>query len=65
MKHVHALGQCNEDMLGALSQHLAISLTEDDNTDEGDLTEESDELDNESRIIDSRWNELKKILDNN
>lgn len=65
MKHVHALGQCNEDMIGTLSQHLAISLTEDDNTEEDDLTEESGESDDENRVIDSRWNELKKILDNN
>lgn len=65
MKHVHAPGKCNKAMTSKLSKHLRVDAemgdddffdTEiDDNTSEEDLEEK----------IDPRWNELKKILDNN
>ena len=61
MKHVHAPGKCNKDMVSKLSKHLRVKKDEDD---EMDNVEEST-LDNESQEIDPRWNELKKILDNN
>lgn len=64
IKHVHAPGECNEEMMGALSQHLRVTSDEEDeelydeengeNPDEGELRE-----------IDPRWNALKKILNNN
>ena len=55
LTHVHNEGQCNEEMLGALNNLLVHTQDEvqDDNA-------ESDE-----KAIDPRWNELKKILDNN
>ena len=59
MKHVHAPGKCNKDMLGKLSKHLRVSGNEEE--DDEFLIETSDE----PQTIDPRWNELKKILDNN
>ncbi len=65
MKHVHAPGKCNKAMTSKLSKHLRVDaemgdddffdVEIDDNTSEEDLEEK----------IDPRWNELKKILDNN
>ena len=60
MKHVHAPGKCNKDMVSKLSKHLRVSGDEED--DDDFLEEDSS---NEPQTIDPRWNELKKILDNN
>ena len=60
MKHVHAPGKCNKDMVSKLSKHLRVS---GDDEDDDDFLEEDSS--NESQTIDPRWNELKKILDNN
>ena len=60
MKHVHAPGKCNKDMLNKLSKHLRVSS--DDVEDGFEISKE--DL-NEPQVIDPRWNELKKILDNN
>ena len=62
MKHVHAPGTCNKAMMGALSKHLRTSADEESYVSE--LEEEEADTDVE-REIDPRWNELKKILDNN
>ena len=59
MKHVHAPGKCNKDMESKLSKLLRVSA------DEEDEFENSDESEETSHPIDPRWNELKKILDNN
>ena len=59
MKHVHALGKCNKDMVHKLNKHLRTV------DDEEELMIEQDVDDEEVREIDPRWNELKKILDNN
>ena len=59
MKHVHAPGKCNKDMVDKLSKHLRVSG--DDEEDFEGMEETADE----PREIDPRWNELKKILDNN
>ncbi|CDA75060.1 putative uncharacterized protein [Bacteroides sp. CAG:530] len=69
MKHVHAPGKCNKGMLGALHKHLSTSAddAEDDDLDFGE-TEESgayDDMQQDSEPIDPRWNDLKKILNNN
>ena len=64
MKHVHAPGKCNKGMVGKLSKHLRTSADDEDDDDiavelpEGDVSEGPQE-------IDPRWNELKKILNNN
>ena len=60
MKHVHAPGKCNKDMVSKLSKHLRVSG--DDEDDDDFLKEDSSD---EPQTIDPRWNELKKILDNN
>ena len=62
MKHVHAPGKRNKAMMGALSKHLRTSADEESYVSE--LEEEEADTDVE-REIDPRWNELKKILDNN
>ena len=56
IKHVHASGKCNKDMVHELNKHLR---TIDD--EEESFMDETDEV----REMDPRWNELKKILDNN
>ena len=60
MKHVHAPGKCNKDMVSKLSKHLRVKK---DDSDEVEGVEES--AFEESQEIDPRWSELKKILDNN
>ena len=62
MKHVHAPGKCNKGMVSKLSKHLRTSADEEDWDDEAFDLEPVEE---EAREIDLRWNELKKILDNN
>ena len=55
--HVHEDGQCNEEMINALKQHL-VNVSQ--NVDgEAETTEKVE------GVTDPRWNELKKILDNN
>ena len=63
MKHVHAPGKCNKAMAGKLSKHLRVSADDDDIA--GVEMEEDEDLESTSQISDPRWNELKKILDNN
>ena len=58
MKHAHAPGKCNKDMVSKLSKHLRVERDDEDMIDTEDVLEEPQE-------IDPRWNELKKILDNN
>ena len=60
MKHVHAPGKCNKEMVDKLSKHLRTVKDEED-----DDFEDMEEAQEEPREIDPRWNELKKILDNN
>ncbi|MEG2151206.1 MAG: DUF177 domain-containing protein [Bacteroidaceae bacterium] len=68
MKHVHAPGKCNKSMMGKLSKHLRTNSEEEQEEDSfesspvDDSEVESVEMQEET---DPRWNELKKILDNN
>ena len=67
IKHVHAPGECNEAMLGALNKYLKTDANMDDDEMESDgefEVGEAEETD-EPKEIDPRWNELKKILNNN
>lgn len=66
MKHVHAPGKCNKAMASKLSKHIRVAA-EDDEAFEMDFHEEAenDNLEEETTTVDPRWNELKKILDNN
>ena len=65
MKHVHAPGECNEEMLGTLKKYLKTDGNDDEDMDEDDLEEENSEESDDNHEIDPRWNELKKILNNN
>ena len=65
MKHVHAPGKCNKTMTGKLNKHLRTNSEEEDtDTDFGPSEDIVVDEDNDSPT-DPRWNELKKILDNN
>lgn len=65
MKHVHAPGKCNKTMSSKLSKHLRTS--EDDDAEEAFVGGAEDVVVEEEseEQIDPRWNDLKKILDNN
>ena len=67
MKHVHPVGKCNKSMTGKLNKHLRTTSDEDEGVftseEDEELSNEGDEKDETQ--IDPRWNELKKILDNN
>ena len=67
MKHVHAPGKCNKAVSSKLHKHLRTKADEDDAEDEIFIEGEDamPESDAEETQIDPRWNELKKILDNN
>ena len=58
MKHTHPSGKCNKEMVGKLHKHLRTAVDDES----GEFVEEAE---TEPREIDPRWNELKKILDNN
>jgi len=64
MKHVHAPGKCNKGMVSKLNKHLRTT-SDDSGNDEIDSSIEEEVEDMEDDSIDPRWNELKKILDNN
>ena len=57
IKHVHAAGKCNKDMLHKLNKHLRVEGDDNDS--------QICNGDDEAHDVDPRWNELKKILDNN
>ena len=57
IQHIHPEGECDPEMVDLLQEHLAV---QPGGTDEA-LDESSDDDDD----IDPRWNELKKILNNN
>ena len=56
LTHVHEDGQCNEKMMGALNKLLVQAQEE---------VQEDNEESSGTRPVDPRWNDLKKILDNN
>lgn len=66
MKHVHAPGKCNKTMSSKLSKHIRTTSDDDMAEDAFAPDEEAEPMneDNET-LVDPRWNELKKILDNN
>ena len=63
MKHVHAPGKCNKAMSSKLSKHLR---TTPDDEEIYTVEEDAEPMAAEDDApVDPRWNELKKILDNN
>jgi len=67
MKHVHAPGKCNKGMTGKLSKHLRTSSSDEESDDSfgADETMLMDDQEESGDKTDPRWNELKKLLDNN
>ena len=67
MKHVHAPGKCNKAMSSKLSKHLRTTPDEEMSEETFAPEEESNEFvsDDTDTAVDPRWDELKKILDNN
>lgn len=66
IKHVHPLGKCNRAMSSLLKKHRAPGSMSDE--DEGlveDMMEEIDEAEDSEAPSDPRWDELKKLTDNN
>lgn len=69
MKHVHAPGKCNKMMTSKLNKHMKADL-DDENSDDSFMADTEEELPTsvgEEGLVetDPRWDELKKILDNN
>lgn len=67
MKHVHAPGKCNKAMSGKLSKHLRTTADEEGDDDFGGDDDMGGNIvdDDTDAPTDPRWNDLKKILDNN
>ncbi len=68
MKHVHAPGKCNKEMTSKLSKHLRITPEDEEMAYDGGFASEEEAVLTNDTIetpVDPRWNELKKILDNN
>ncbi len=68
IKHIHAPGKCNKAMSSKLRKHTTHRTDEDDDSD-GDsgfeAEEEEEDVLEENDTTDPRWDELKKIIDNN
>ncbi|MEG1617697.1 MAG: DUF177 domain-containing protein [Bacteroidales bacterium] len=65
MKHVHAPGKCNKTMSSKLRKHITRTSDDDDSFD-GDIDADIiQEEDTEDVPTDPRWDELKKLIDNN
>jgi len=58
VQHVHEDGGCNPDMMERLAA-MQVGYVQDDEENTGDTSEDS------HQAVDPRWNELKKIIDNN
>ena len=65
LKHVHPAGKCNKTMSMKLKKHSARSADDGDEDDNGIFDDESDADDMTNEEIDPRWDELKKLIDNN
>lgn len=67
IKHVHPLGKCNRAMSSILKKHRATNPNDEDAELEEQLIDEMDQVDNgvDDTATDPRWDELKKLTDNN
>lgn len=65
LKHVHPAGKCNKTMSAKLRKHTARSREDDLSEEDSDLFDDGDDLSEEEVATDPRWDELKKIIDNN
>lgn len=70
IKHIHAPGKCNRMMSSKLKKHLAKSSDDEDDDMDLDLDMDDNEPvidfeESDAQPTDPRWDELKKIIDNN
>jgi uncharacterized metal-binding protein YceD (DUF177 family) len=72
MRHIHPQGKCNKAMVSKLRKHLRTADADKEDNEEIDLSGEAESRDidvEEETIgeneINPRWNDFKKILDNN
>lgn len=68
LKHVHPAGKCNKSMSAKLRKHTARSLEDGEDDEDAVAYDDDDEIDvvpGEGEETDPRWDELKKIIDNN
>ncbi len=65
LKHVHQAGKCNKSMSAKLRKHAARSMDESEDAASYDDEDVVDEVPGEGEETDPRWDELKKIIDNN
>lgn len=63
IKHVHPLGKCNRAMSALLKKHRS-QISDEDAELEDELIDEMDTMDSD-QPTDPRWDELKKLNDNN
>ncbi|MBQ8773228.1 MAG: DUF177 domain-containing protein [Muribaculaceae bacterium] len=63
IKHTHPKGQCNRAMSDMLNKHRAYMVDADADMEDGG--DEDGAVDDGFEDIDPRWNELKKLTDNN
>lgn len=59
IKHVHPKGECNKTMSAMLKKHRAVAV------DDEDVDIDDEMIDEIEKETDPRWNELKKLTDNN
>ncbi len=65
MKHVHGPGKCNKSVTTKLNKHLRTTAEDDSDETFETVEEDNNGVEDIEQPIDPRWNELKKILDNN
>ncbi len=67
LKHVHPAGKCNKSMSAKLRKHVARAIDDEDEVEDTAPYDdnEEDEIPGSEVETDPRWDELKKIIDNN
>ncbi len=65
IRNVHPVGQCSKSMVSKLRKHLIVEKGEDDSDFMDDFGEYDEEHEEVEQRTDPRWDELKKLLDNN
>jgi uncharacterized metal-binding protein YceD (DUF177 family) len=66
IKHVHAPGKCNKMMSSKLKKHLVKTSDDEDDDNEIEIDDTVDDIaETDTEQNDPRWDEFKKIIDNN
>ena len=69
MKHVHAAGECNKNMVGKLKKHIIRQKNDDDDDDDNDNSsiefDDDDDFSTNETQTDPRWDGLQNISENN